>query len=366
MSHEVWSGFFFAASLVGGVVAAGCDARVSETPAAAVGAGEQAVQRRGCAACHDPGDGSLSGQKMALAGSSTYGSNLTPDRETGLGHWSDDDIIQAMRVGRGDDGQPLCWTMPRYGEMTSSEASNIVAYLRSLSAVSTPDAPESQCGGAVDASVLADLGAEADSGGLADMSLPGDLSTPVDLAARDLSSLRDLSTPMDLASPRDLSSPPDLAAAGPPRINEVQTGGATRVDDEFVEIWNGGGAPVSLHGWRLVYRSDRGDSDVTLLDLDGNIGARAYLVVAGKGFGGIAARYAGALAASGGGLALRDAHGAIVDSVGWGTANNTFVRGAAATAPSPGQSLARRPNGTDSGNNASDFLVSTPTPGAAN
>ena len=78
-----------------------------------------------------------------------------------------------------------------------------------------------------------------------------------------------------------------------------------------------------------------------------------------------------ALAASAGGVALRDTSGTIVDSVGYGTATNAFVRGTAAPAPpnaaAPGNSDVRLPDGHETGDNSADFSVSTsPTPRAAN
>jgi hypothetical protein len=58
---------------------------------------------------------------------------------------------------------------------------------------------------------------------------------------------------------------------------------------------------------------------------------------------------------------LRDPAGTLVDSVGWGSANNTFVEGAAAAAPPNGQTIARHPNGTDTDHNDVDFVVGAPT-----
>ena len=77
------------------------------------------------------------------------------------------------------------------------------------------------------------------------------------------------------------------------------------------------------------------------------------------------------LAAAGGGVALRDGDGSVVDSVGWGTATNAFVEGtptaAPATTAAPGTSAARLPNGHDTNDNSADFGAATPpTPKASN
>ena len=69
--------------------------------------------------------GALAGQpdpKLHLAGSNIgfgvpglgvfYPPNLTPDRETGLGSWSEADIVRAVRQGVRPDGRELAPVMP--------------------------------------------------------------------------------------------------------------------------------------------------------------------------------------------------------------------------------------------------------------
>jgi hypothetical protein len=73
------------------------------------------------------------------------------------------------------------------------------------------------------------------------------------------------------------------------------------------------------------------------------------------------------LAGTGGGVGVRDGSGALVDSVGYGTATNALVEGTAVAAPPAGSAAARIPDGTDTNNNAADFTVTaTPTPKASN
>src|SRR6266542_1117035 len=48
------------------------------------------------------------------------------------------------------------------------------------------------------------------------------------------------------------------------RVNEVMTGTSGAAANEFVEIVNAGSAPADLSGYRLVYRSATGTTDVTL------------------------------------------------------------------------------------------------------
>ena len=101
-----------------------------------------------CAGCHTPG--ALAGKPDAsrrFAGSDigfalgsgptagvVYPPNLTPDRETGLGAWTEDEMIRAIRGGQSRDGRPLVPIMPwpNYSALTMADARALVAYLRSL------------------------------------------------------------------------------------------------------------------------------------------------------------------------------------------------------------------------------------------
>lgn len=62
--------------------------------------------------------------------------NITPDRETGIGDWSDGEIARAIREGVRRDGSPLFPMMPYldYRSMSDDDVKAIVAYLRTLPA----------------------------------------------------------------------------------------------------------------------------------------------------------------------------------------------------------------------------------------
>lgn len=159
----------------------------------------------------------------------------------------------------------------------------------------------------------------------------------------------------------------------PIRINEFSTGVEGALTDEFVEIFNPGIAAADLSGYRLVYRSATGTSDVSLVTVaDGTtLAPGAFLVFGGSGYSGTPFQsFSSSLASSGGGVGIRDATGLLLDSVGWGAATNAFVEGTAAAvptvAPAPGKSDARHPDGADTNDNAADFTEGDPTPGAAN
>jgi len=113
--------------------------------------GEYLVELLGCGACHT--EGALEGVpqlKMALAGSSTgiahtnplgdqypgivYPPNITPDKETGIGDWSDSQIGNAMRAGFGRHAGRWITVMPwqGYAKLSNEDVEVIVAYLRSV------------------------------------------------------------------------------------------------------------------------------------------------------------------------------------------------------------------------------------------
>jgi hypothetical protein len=155
-------------------------------------------------------------------------------------------------------------------------------------------------------------------------------------------------------------------------VNEVVTGTSTSAADEFVEIFNAGSSPLSIGGWKLVYRSAAGTSDVSLATIpDGTtIAPGAFYLFGGSAYSGTVAAdqsFSTSLAGTGGGVGVRDGSGALVDSVGYGTATNALVEGTAVAAPPAGSAAARIPDGTDTNNNAADFTVTaTPTPKASN
>jgi mono/diheme cytochrome c family protein len=63
-----------------------------------------------------------------------YPPNLTPDPETGLGKWSEADIIKAVRTGVRPDGRQLAPVMPyhSYSKLTDTDAKALVSYLKSM------------------------------------------------------------------------------------------------------------------------------------------------------------------------------------------------------------------------------------------
>jgi mono/diheme cytochrome c family protein len=105
-----------------------------------------------CGSCHTPGGltpepdfsrplaGNFIGFEIPELGI-FYPPNLTPDLENGLGAWSDEEIIAAIRSGVRPDGRELAPIMPwrNYATYTDEDVADLVAYLRSLPVDSNPD-----------------------------------------------------------------------------------------------------------------------------------------------------------------------------------------------------------------------------------
>lgn len=97
-----------------------------------------------CGRCHTPRDaqGQPNGA-MALAGGFAFddgaighviGANITPDRETGIGKWTEAQIVTALRYGVRPDGTIIGPPMPvdAYREMSDRDLAAIAAYLRRI------------------------------------------------------------------------------------------------------------------------------------------------------------------------------------------------------------------------------------------
>jgi mono/diheme cytochrome c family protein len=106
-----------------------------------------------CGNCHspnapgdlDPSRHLAGGFKIVLPGIAAVTPNITPDPETGIGSWTDEEIIRAIREGVRPDGRVLGPPMPfeLYRNISDQDARAIVAYLRTVTPVRN-DTPTSR------------------------------------------------------------------------------------------------------------------------------------------------------------------------------------------------------------------------------
>jgi len=101
--------------------------------------GEYLTRTADCAACHTAKGGLLfaGGLGFVLPFGTIYSPNITPDKDTGIGTWSDASFLNALHKGVDDEGVHLYPAMPyaSYTGMTDADALAIKAYLFSLKPV---------------------------------------------------------------------------------------------------------------------------------------------------------------------------------------------------------------------------------------
>jgi mono/diheme cytochrome c family protein len=101
--------------------------------------GEYLVRAGDCAACHSAPGGKpyAGGYVFKLPFGTIYSSNITPDKQTGIGAWSDADFLRALHDGIGKDGENLYPAFPytSYTLLTDRDVLAIKAYLFSLKPV---------------------------------------------------------------------------------------------------------------------------------------------------------------------------------------------------------------------------------------
>lgn len=124
--------------------------RTFEVTPARLERGKYLATSIGCLYCHSPHDWSKrddpiiagmtgAGQQLPYSDlpGKVFAPNLTPDKDTGAGNWTDDMLARAIREGIGHDGRALFGIMPfaHYRNMPDEDLASIIVYLRSLPAV---------------------------------------------------------------------------------------------------------------------------------------------------------------------------------------------------------------------------------------
>lgn len=166
-------------ALAGGLAAGGCSDRSAQAAttadAAKIARGQYLVTVGGCNDCHTPlkmgpkgpepdmsrmlsghpeqfvisAQAKLPSQEWMVASAPTntahsgpwgvsFTANLTPDENTGLGIWTEDMFMKALRTGRHMCASreilpPMPWY--NYGKMTDDDLKAVYAYLRSIPAI---------------------------------------------------------------------------------------------------------------------------------------------------------------------------------------------------------------------------------------
>jgi mono/diheme cytochrome c family protein len=119
----------------------------AEATADAVARGAYLFTAGDCADCHTDaknGGAPLAGGKaLKTAFGIFYTPNITPDREHGIGGWTDEQFVKALRKGVSPDGRDYYPAFPytSFTGMTDRDLLDIKAYIFSQQAVPTPNRP---------------------------------------------------------------------------------------------------------------------------------------------------------------------------------------------------------------------------------
>jgi mono/diheme cytochrome c family protein len=116
---------------------------------AEVARGKYLVTIGGCNDCHTPGyffgqpdmNRYLGGSDVAfeIPGLGAFvGRNITPDKETGIGDWTTEQIVTALQTGVRPDGRELAPIMPwhAFANLTAEDVNSIAAFLKTIPPVS--------------------------------------------------------------------------------------------------------------------------------------------------------------------------------------------------------------------------------------
>lgn len=122
-----------------GFIATGLALSANAADSELVSKGEYLTRAADCVACHIVPGGKpfAGGLGFKLPFGTLYSPNITPDKETGIGNWTDDDFVSALQKGVGKDGKHYYPAFPytSYTLMPREDILAIKAYLFSLAPV---------------------------------------------------------------------------------------------------------------------------------------------------------------------------------------------------------------------------------------
>jgi mono/diheme cytochrome c family protein len=108
--------------------------------AALLNRGQYLVAAGDCLSCHlrEGGEPFAGGLGLKTPFGTIYTSNITPDREAGIGAWSTDQFYHAMHDGKGEHGENLypAFPYPWFRRASRADTDAIFAYLMTLPAIS--------------------------------------------------------------------------------------------------------------------------------------------------------------------------------------------------------------------------------------
>lgn len=113
-------------------------AEAETTAPAIIAQGKYLTRAAGCAVCHTDrehhGAAFAGGRALRTPFGTFYAPNITPDKQSGIGNWSEQDFLHALHEGIRPDGSNLYPVFPytSYTQLRDEDVRAIWAYLRSL------------------------------------------------------------------------------------------------------------------------------------------------------------------------------------------------------------------------------------------
>jgi mono/diheme cytochrome c family protein len=141
---SVFAAFVAAAAIIS-IVSVASAQSVDKQKETVIARGEYLAQAGDCVACHTAPGGKLfaGGHAMPTPFGTLFTSNVTPDKETGIGKWTADEFYSMMHTGRSPDGGLLYPAMPfgSYTKVTRADSDAIFAFMQSVPAVKQQNRP---------------------------------------------------------------------------------------------------------------------------------------------------------------------------------------------------------------------------------
>src|SRR5689334_13259652 len=120
-------------------------AQAAEPSQDAIARGKALVDAGDCYSCHtsDPAKPFAGGVRIETPFGAITSPNLTPDRDTGIGAWSEQDFYRALRSGVAPDGSRYypAFPYPNFSKMTRDDIYAVRAYLATLAPVTNKAPP---------------------------------------------------------------------------------------------------------------------------------------------------------------------------------------------------------------------------------
>jgi mono/diheme cytochrome c family protein len=129
-----------------GTLAAGLDRAWAQASPQEIARGKYIFGATGGCGCHTVKDQPVNagGRRYDGPFGTVYSTNITPDRETGIGGWTDEQIITAIRLGRRPSGERLLpvHPYPVFNGMAAGDLKALVVFLRTVPAVKRANQPK--------------------------------------------------------------------------------------------------------------------------------------------------------------------------------------------------------------------------------